>query len=117
MSEESVKAIYYWPQHADLTLLKEAFAEVKPPFQVKPYAWQPGHPGPVLVLSSHFPYIVDYANASTKEYAIAALKWALGLQKFDKGPHLMEDNLKEIFGEETTEVTDDTRHVRFEHAE
>jgi hypothetical protein len=108
MSEESVKPLYYWPAHADLTILKEAFQELRPPFQVKPYPWQVGHPGRVIVLSSHFPYVFDHAIVSSKETGVSALRWALGLQNFDKGPKLLENNLKEIFGEGVKEIKNDS---------
>lgn len=111
MPEESVvKAIYYWPAHADLTLLKDAFQEIRPPFKVKPYPWEPGHPGPVLVLSSKFPYVLDHAVVRGPETAQSALKWALGLRQYDKGPKLLEENLKAIFGEGLKEMLDDTGH-------
>lgn len=108
MSSETLEAkpLYYWPKHADISILKSAFEEVRPPFKVKPYPWQPGHPGRVVVLSSDFPYVFDHAFVKNHSTAVAALKWALGLQLYERGPKLMEDTLKDIFGEDTVEVTD-----------
>lgn len=118
MSEESVvRPLYYWPAHADLTILKEAFNQVRPPFKVKPYAWEPGHPGRVIVLATSFPYVFDHAIVKGPATAQSALKWALGLQSYEKGPKILEDNLKDIFGEGVKEVGESTGHDGSGHAD
>lgn len=114
MSEKPVRAIYYYPEDADLTILKDAFSAMKTGLMVTPFAWQPGMPGPIIFIPKRstdtFPYVLDYAIVRGPATAQSALRWALGLQSYEKGPRLMEDNLKEIFGEGVKEVGESTGH-------
>ena len=110
MSEKPVRAIYYYPEDADLTVLKEAFSAMKTGLMVTPFAWQPGMPGPILFIPKRptdtFPYVLDYATVKGPATAQSALKWALGLQSYEKGPNLMRENLEKIFGDKVIEIKD-----------
>ena len=119
MSEKPVRAIYYYPEDADLTVVKDAFSALKTGMLVTPFPWKPGMPGPILFIPRRstdiFPYVLDHAIVRGPATAQSALKWALGLQSYEKGPRIMEDNLKAIFGEGVREVQDDTGHDGFGH--
>jgi hypothetical protein len=112
MSEKPVRPIYFYPEDADLTIVQQAFSELNAPFKARPFPWQPGQPGPIIFVpkkeSDNFPYVLDHAKITNKENAILALRWAFGLQSFEKGPKLLGDNLKRIFGEGTREVENDS---------
>lgn len=114
MSKKSVKAIYYYPADADLTILKKVFSEMRLGFKVMPYAWEPGLPGPILFIpkkpSDTFPYVLDHAKVTSEKTAEHALRWALGVQHYEKGPNFMRDNLAKIFGQGIREIKNDNRH-------
>lgn len=59
------------------------------------------------MLGSSFPYLFDHALVQGKDSAAPALKWALGLQEYEKGPKLFKKNLEAIFGAGVKEITDD----------
>ena len=104
-SSEQTRPLYYWPPGADLTATKEAFLSLSPGFKVIPYEFDSAHVGRVLCLEPGFPWIHDHAPA-WKGGLVDALKWTLGLEDFERGPVLILDQLKSIFGDGLREVTD-----------
>ena len=94
------------PVGGDLTLLKQAKAEIDTDILVQPVDAVPGSPGRVLALREKPTWICDHAYVAnpTKESIKAALEWVLELREDPRGATVIK-TLKEIFGPETKEIT------------
>jgi len=95
------------PSGAALTLLKEAKAKLGTDILIQPVDAVIGSPGRVLCLGEKLPWIQDHAIVKnmTVESMTAALAYVLELNDDPRGVTVLRQ-LKEIFGEETREVTD-----------
>jgi hypothetical protein len=94
------------PSGAILGLLKEAKAKLGIDILIQPVDAVIGSPGRILCLGEKLPWIQDHAIVKnmTVDSMAAALAYVLELNDDPRGVTVLRQ-LKEIFGEDTREVT------------
>lgn len=97
----------YSNNQIDIDLIKTAKEKIDCNFKVQLCKAVPGSPGRVLAIGSKPPFLCDYAlvQQPTVERLQAALEWILELREDTRGMTILK-KMKQIFGEETIEVTD-----------
>ena len=101
------RAIYIFPEGADLAPLKAAVLELALPYPTRPFWFRPGVPAPVIDLDGTFDHLHEHLRPKTHESMKLAVLHCLGEKELDKGPRRVIDRMKAILGDDVKEVYDE----------
>ena len=107
MSELLPLPIWGAPQPGDMEALRRAKAALGAPFLIAPCVAVPGSPTRVLALREPPPFVTDYAlvaDPANDAAMLAAMRWALDDDVYDKRATSVLDMLREQFGPDVQEV-------------
>lgn len=114
-SENTIRPLYIHPPKQDLSGVKAAVVEMALPFKVRPFDFDPGHAGRVLVLCGDFPWIHDHVAPRNPANLKKAIGWCLGIEELERGPVSILSQLRSILGD-VTEITEALANGEIEEA-
>lgn len=100
-NSDTLQPLYLWPEGANLDDVKAVVLELDLPFKVRPFWYDPRHPwaARVIALGPGFPYLHDHIVPRSRAQLVKSVRWALGLEELEVGPHAVLATLKGILGE------------------
>lgn len=95
--------LHYWPPTVDLAEFKRAFTALGLGVSVIPRAWAPGKSSRVLAIGERVDHLVDQAvvKGFDDPNLASAILWVIYKKKLERGPLLVLDQLREVFGDVT----------------